>query len=533
MTTSPESLGEGADAGLTLLAPTPGWGRLARNPKFWLLVGLMTAITLSHYGPNIEQLTAFDRLLTEVGLSRFDVQRILYLVPIIWSGFLFGRRAVLITAALSLAFMAPRAVAISPHPGESLLETFAVFLVGGWAGFSSALLMEERDRHLQLEALYRVSSVASTSLDLHQILDSSIERVMDVLRVDAVLVFLVDDESGALMLTAYDGISDVAAEEFARLSLAGSLNGRVARNGEPLYVEDSLTSPQVTYAAVRREGIRSQLIVPLRSKGNVLGTLCAATRRHRRFLKGEVELLIAVGNHIGVAVEKARLYAQKDHMEEDLRFYVQQITRAQEEERKRIARELHDDTIQALVIHSRRLDELASDEQATANAIRDRLEKLREETNDIIHGVRRLSRDLRPATIDRLGLLPALERLAADVAERARIEVVVSARGAERRLPDEVTITLFRIAQEALTNVWRHAQASRADLVVEFTENRVRLIVGDDGRGFTPRTPLAMLPRDGKLGLAGMEERSRLLGGTVRIDSTPGEGTTVTVEAPV
>jgi signal transduction histidine kinase len=234
-----------------------------------------------------------------------------------------------------------------------------------------------------------------------------------------------------------------------------------------------------------------------------------------------------------MALEKAKLYAQRERMEENLHFYLQQITRAQEEERKRIARELHDDTIQALVIHSRRLDELASDESMPVEKMRVRLEDLLEDTNEIVHGVRRMSRDLRPATLDRLGLLPALERLAADASQEGQLAVEVRTTGRERRLTDEAAIALFRIAQEALNNVRRHAQASRVDIMVEYMDSRLRLTVSDDGKGFARNAPLSALPRHGKLGLAGMEERAHLLGGEATIESELGKGTRVTVEVPV
>lgn len=499
-----------------------------------MLAALLAAITFSHYMGQADQPSLLAHLVQDVGLSRFDLERILYLAPIIWSGFLFGRRGVLLVSALALMAMLPRVVFISPHPAESLFETGAVFVVGGWAGLSAAMLMEERDRHIQLATLYRVSSDVARSLDLQQILSSSVRSVVEGLRLDAAMVFLLDGDSGDLVLTSHHGLAAETAAGLARLSADNSLNGIVARTGEPLYVADSLNDPRLHNKFVRQAGIRSQVIVPVRAKGSVLGTLCVASCSLRRFRPGEVELLAAIGNHLGVALEKARLYAERERMEENLHYYLQQITRAQEEERKRIARELHDETIQALVIHSRHLDELASDEGVCSmERLRARLEELYEETNEIIQGVRRLSRDLRPATLDRLGLLPALERLAADVVQDEPLQVEVRTVGRERRLSDEAAIALFRIAQEALNNVRRHARATHAEVVVEFLENRVRLTVRDDGKGFACPKPLSALPRDGKLGLAGMEERVRLLGGTVEVDSEPGRGTRVTVEAPL
>ena len=161
-----------------------------------------------------------------------------------------------------------------------------------------------------------------------------------------------------------------------------------------------------------------------------------------------------------------------------------------------------------------------------------RLEELWQKTNNIMQGVRRLSQDLRPAALDRLGLLSALEWLASDVSEYSGIEIKVNVLGNERRLPEEVELVLFRITQEALRNVWRHSQATRAKITVEFDESKTRVTVSDNGKGFKLPQTIGDLARDGKLGLAGMQERARLLGGSLTVQSKPGRGSTITVELP-
>jgi len=219
-------------------------------------------------------------------------------------------------------------------------------------------------------------------------------------------------------------------------------------------------------------------------------------------------------------------------MQENLHFYLQQVTRAQEEERKRISRELHDDTIQALVVLSRQLDALASSGKGLSDDNRLRLEELWQKANNIMQGVRRLSRDLRPDALGRLGLLPALEWLASDVAEYSGIEIKVNVLGAERRLSEEVELVLFRTTQEALRNVWRHSQATEAEITVEFDERKTRITVSDNGKGFNLPKALGDLARDGKLGLAGMQERAQLVDGTLTVQSQLGRGASITIEVP-
>jgi PAS domain S-box-containing protein len=229
----------------------------------------------------------------------------------------------------------------------------------------------------------------------------------------------------------------------------------------------------------------------------------------------------------------ARDVTEEKRMRENLNFYLREVTKAQEEERKRIARELHDDTIQALVVLSRQLDNLAASGKELSESNRALLENLWQQINNTIQGVRRLSQDLRPPILDRLGLLPALEWLVSDVSGYSGIRIKTKVLGSERRLPQEAELMLFRITQEALRNVWRHSQATEAELIVEFDTSRIRIAVADNGKGFELPSSVGDLTRSGKLGLAGMQERARLLGGNVKMESEPGKGTTVTVEAPI
>jgi PAS domain S-box-containing protein len=228
----------------------------------------------------------------------------------------------------------------------------------------------------------------------------------------------------------------------------------------------------------------------------------------------------------------ARDVTEEKRTHENMRFYVQQVVRAQEEERKRIARELHDDTVQVLGSLSREVDNfmrkkthLLPDEVAF-------LRYLRQQLNRGLESVHRFSHNLRPSTLDDLGLLPALRSLVNEMKQHDRIDAELRVLGSEGRFTPEVDLLLFRIVQEALSNIRRHAQASRAWVVVEFAEGKTRLTIGDNGQGLELPGRVEDLPRSGKLGLAGIQERARLLGGTLELRSTPGKGTTLVVEIP-
>ena len=653
--------------------------KLIRKPGFWLILVVLVLITLSHYREIFELPAFLTYIISNLGLDRHAFERILYLAPIVWAGFLFGWKGSVVTSLVALACMLPRAISISPYPADALFEASAVFIVGNVLAISFNALRKEREYRSQLEvtrqelqdhvqviqeneerlaALHQISSTVSQSLELSQVLNSAIDSVIDVMQVDIALVFLLDEEAGELALAAHRGVSAKFVQGMGKLKLGEGFNGRVAETGEPLYVEDASQDPGLSKVVVRREGIHSQLIVPLKSKGKVVGTLCVAARRQRQVLPEELELVTAIGNQIGVAVENARLFRQQQEvaeelraseqryrelfenardaiwlhdleenivaanqacttltgysleelsgikagnlfaegcvgnikdmenpllngealgnlseakiirkdgteafvqlstnpvfgdgqivgfqhiardvteqkrMQENLRFYLKQVTRAQEEERKRISRELHDDTIQALVVLSRQLDACASREAGLSQDNHLRLEELRQQTNNIIQGIRRLSQDLRPAALDRLGLMPALEWLASDVAEYSGIATKVNVLGTEHRLPEEIELVLFRTTQEALRNVWRHSQATEAEITVEFDEKKTRITVSDNGKGFNLPRALGDLSRDGKLGLAGMQERTQLVDGTLTAQSQLGHGSSITVEVP-
>jgi len=228
----------------------------------------------------------------------------------------------------------------------------------------------------------------------------------------------------------------------------------------------------------------------------------------------------------------ARDVTQEKRMRENLRYYLHQITKAQEEERKRIARELHDDMAQVLASLSRQLDNFIRKKHGFASNEVLFLKDLQAQLNRGVQGVHRLVQDLRPSLLDDLGLIPALRSLSKSLQESEGIVTDLKVLGEERRFLPEVELLLFRIVQEALSNIRRHAQASEAQIVIDFTEDRVKLTITDNGRGFELSGGVGDFPRSGKLGLAGMQERARLLGGTLEVESTPGKGTTLIVEVP-
>lgn len=469
--------------------------RIFRRPSFWFIIILFVLITLPHYYEVLKYPGFITTLMSILNLNRHALERILYLATIAWGGFLFGWRGAFISSLVALTCMLPRAIFISPYPRDALFETSAVFIIGNIVAISFASLRRERQYHSQIEAA-------------HQELRISEERYRQ----------LFENAHDAIWLHNLEGniiIANRAAEE---------LSGYNVDELMKMNVRSFLSDESLSLAGEIRHKLLANELFEQPYEQHII-------RKDGSVAIVQLTTSVILSNDEPIAFQHiARDVTEQKQLQENLRFFLQQATRAQEEERKRISRELHDDTIQALIVLSRQLDAVASSKKGLSEDNRLRLEELWQKTNNLIQGVRRLSQDLRPAALDRLGLLSALEWLASDVSEFSGIEIKVSVLGTGRRLPEEVELVLFRITQEALRNVWRHSQATKADIVVEFDDSQVRITVNDNGRGFSVPGTMGDLARDGKLGLAGMQERARLVGAKLTVRSQPGEGSSVTVE---
>jgi len=215
----------------------------------------------------------------------------------------------------------------------------------------------------------------------------------------------------------------------------------------------------------------------------------------------------------------------------DTQNYVSSVLSSQEQERKRIARELHDETAQALIVLGRRIEDAQA--QATDPALAASLAELRDMVDDTVQGVRRFTSDLRPPLLEELGLPNTLEILGRRTAREDGLSVEVVIEGEPQPLLPELELALYRLAQEGLSNVRRHASATRVDLALRYTPSTITLSLSDDGSGFVMPDDVSMLVTTGKLGLMGIHERARLLGGTAHITSQPGRGTTIQVVIPI
>jgi len=267
--------------------------------------------------------------------------------------------------------------------------------------------------------------------------------------------------------------------------------------------------------------------LPIEARDEVLGMMGLFCRFPRRLHPREIELLAAMGHQIGVAIKNTQLFRQVQAGHERLRWLTQQVVSAQEDERRRVSRELHDEAGQALTALAISLDLIRSDLPAESGSLHQRLGEAVALTDTTMEHIRLLAQDLRPPALDTIGLDCTLEGLCQDFARRTRLSVEYA--GTEiPALTEAAAISLYRFLQEALTNVARHANANWISVVLRRDAETISLTVEDDGEGFQQGAAEAM-----GIGLLGMQERLELLGGRLQTQSWPGQGTRLTAHIPV
>jgi signal transduction histidine kinase len=272
---------------------------------------------------------------------------------------------------------------------------------------------------------------------------------------------------------------------------------------------------------------------------SIVGPLLRLDDRAARLGWGEFEAIEEpVGGIAEIQALQATLIEMADQVrsyQAGMRGYLAALTQGQEEERKRLARELHDETVQSLIALDQKLQMAQRSPRREPQASAVQFDELRAMTTELIQEIRRFSRNLRPIYLEDLGLIPALEMLTRDAngSNAGALTTSFSVTGAPQRLKPEREIALYRIVQEALNNVVAHASATRADVTAAFTGDEVSVTIADNGAGFAIPDRPGELAEAGHYGLLGMRERVELAGGWLSIESEPGRGTTIEIHLPV
>jgi PAS domain S-box-containing protein len=467
-----------------------------RSLELWVAIAMFMVAVPLHYPEHLLPFLDIKEPGSVLGLERHAIERIFILLPITYVGFLFGMRAGLAASGVALAIMLPRAVFISAHRSDALVDVSAVTTVGVVINFGFERIRREQERRRLMAEQLQLSEER-----YREIFDNAHDAIW------------VQDMEGRIIMAnrACAQITGYSPEELVGMRVKDFLSREALDKAREvrrrLFADQTIDGPY-EQEIIKRDGSSARLWLTT--------SLITSNGQPKAF-------------HL-----IARDITEQTRLQQNLRFYLQHFTRAQEHERQRIARELHDETAQSLLLTAQRLDRLGSNpprEKATHRA--EEMQELRGEVLQTLANLRRLTQDLRPRILDDLGLVPALEWLADDLPHQYGVEASVEVDDALPELSQEAQLLLFRIAQEALRNVGRHSGATRAAISLRLCEDRVNMMVRDDGRGFELPKDISDLATTGKLGLLGMYERARLLCGSFDICSEPGRGTTVLVELPM
>jgi len=384
-------------------------------------------------------------------------------------------------------------------------------------------------------ALSRVSAAVSGLSDLDAILNVALDNVLLIMNGTVGGILLIDEQTETLSYRVHRGLSDKYAQEMY-LKIGEGIAGRVAQSGKSVLLEDiSTDSRAASPDLITTEGLKAFISVPLRAKDTVLGVLNVASHLPHHFTKDDMHLLHAIGDQVGVAIEQAELYERLRKERQNYQRLARHMLMAQEEERGRVARELHDETSQSLTglsLSMQALLTIAKTSDFGDAAFKTKLEKAYNITLQLNSEISKIMKSLRPTALDSLGLGPAVHQYAENRLHAVGINVSVKGTGMEQRLPKEVEFALYRIAQGAIANIAWHSKAKNAVINLRHTSDEFVMEIEDDGKGFDASKPLQVDESGHGRGLLSMKERASLLGGTCDIQSQPGKGTKITVRMP-
>ena len=398
---------------------------------------------------------------------------------------------------------------------------------------------EESNAQLQLEAhnaglmaLYELLARAAQSMDKNTILTDGLSKLLAVTKAESGSILL-RNKNGTFAEHVTHQVPPSLIDKLLRYASADPLLRRAIRVAEPFHalISDSCCQQSALWRAVETGGFSDVLVVPLQSRGAVSGLVVMLQRAPQSKPPFDKMMLFStMANQLSVAVENATLWDELKRKNAMRTRLLAKSVNAQEQERERISRELHDETGQALtalLVQLKVLESLPDKEAMLAHAA-----ELRQLVLSILEEVRRLARDLRPSTLDELGLVPTIDWHIRTFTRNIDLDVEYEAVLSEdTRLPVRTELALYRVVQEALTNIVRHASATRALIRLEEQQGILRITVSDNGCGFDTNTVLNS--QDHGMGLMSIQERVELMGGTLTFNSVIGRGTYLSVEVPM
>jgi PAS domain S-box-containing protein len=411
------------------------------------------------------------------------------------------------------------------EPGGAVQSVLSVSrdVTDRWLTFEA-----ERRARTTAEALREATVVLTRCLDRETVLVNLLDRLRRMVPFDRASVMLLEEASRVSVRAVFDGDRVVPLTPEARSEFDPTdhpiVHG-ILTTGTALLIPDVRAHPEWSLPA-DQSSEASWMGVPLFARGDVAGLFSLSKREAGYFNDEHVRLAEAMSSQASVAVENAILFEQLQALTVRMKMLTRRLVELHESERRDIARELHDEAGQALTSlrFGLRLLERVIDEGGDVTG---RVAELMQMTDAVIDGLHRLAADLRPASLDHLGLEAAVRQYSRSIGSKFDLAVRFKARGfGSERLPTAVETALYRVVQEAMTNVVRHARATRVDVLAEHRGDRVMVMIEDDGVGFEPDE----VQHGDHFGLLGLTERAEALGGTLTVESRLGAGTTVVVE---
>jgi signal transduction histidine kinase len=378
---------------------------------------------------------------------------------------------------------------------------------------------------LESSALLRLLDAELASADLSALLAKVLDITTQTFQASLGIILLCDAEVGALRISASVGM-DVEVPEDFKVELGSGFSGKIAMTGEPGMILDTNVDTGALRAMIRIKA-KSLWGVPLKADGETIGVMVIGFPKPYEWLPTERELMRAIGDRTALAIERARMTDALREREQRIAELSGHLLRVQEEERKRISRELHDETGQALMVIRLYLGMMESGN--TTKSVRGKIRETVDVVDRTIEGIRRIIGKLSPLVLQELGLVAAIRKEAKDFARNTGVKARVLISENVGRLASGTEQAIYRVVQEALHNVAKHAQAKNVTVQLERADELVQVVVEDDGVGIQSRSSNS---RDHSFGLAGIKERVAMLGGTSRVISTKGNGTRLEISVP-
>ena len=397
---------------------------------------------------------------------------------------------------------------------------------------ANARLHEEAGRRRQeSEFAARIARTLNSSLELDVVLQRVVEGARELCRSDVARIALADPASGEMVFrywvnARFEGYPSV------RVAPGQGLGGRVLLTRQPFRTDNWRLDPRFskeTLPVIEAEGIVTQMAAPIRTDDRVEGLLYVDNRSSRAFTDRDEAVLMGLADHAAIAIRNAQLFQAAQTTGARLQTLSARLLDVQEAERRHLARELHDEVGQALT--AVRINLLMLRRDADPGAAAHRLDDCLSVVDRVLAAARQLSLDLRPSMLDDLGLASAVRWYVDAQAQRAGLAASVIMDGLDHEPAPDLAITCFRVVQEAVTNVVRHARARRVEVALIERDGALELVIRDDGVGFDVAAARGRAARGESLGLLGLEERVELAGGRVTLDSSP-SGTVIRARFP-